>query len=83
MANLPPGNKGPGLGALSSMAGKMVLKAALTVLLNTKSIVDHLAAEAYRDETDLEFSKLSASEKALWVNRVQSVIRAASSTVSF
>lgn len=81
MADLPSG-KSPGLGSLGGMAAKLMLKASLTMLLNTKSITDYLAAKAYNDETGLDFKRLAPSDKALWVNRVQSIIRAASDTVS-
>lgn len=69
------------LGVFGAMAGRMAIKAALTMLLNTKSIVDYLAAEAYHDETGLDFARLSVTDKVLWCNRVQSVIRAAGNTV--
>lgn len=72
---------GAGLGALGSMAAKMMLKTSLTVLLNTKPIVDYLASEAYHDETGKDFAKLSITDKTIWTNRVQSVIRAAGNTV--
>jgi hypothetical protein len=73
--------KGAGFGALGGMAMRLGLKAALTMLLNTKHIMDYLAAEVYRDETGKEFDKLPVLEKTLWCNRVQSVIRAAMNTV--
>ena len=80
MASLPAG-PGQGFGSLATMGAKLALKAALSVLLNSRNLIDHIAAAAYQEETNLEFSKLSAGDKALWINRVQSVIRAASGTV--
>ena len=81
MASLPTGQQGQGFGMLATMGAKLALKAALSVLLNSRNLIDHIAAAAYREETNLDFAKLSPADKALWVNRVQSVIRATSGTV--
>ncbi len=69
--------QGAGLGALGGMFARMAFKTSLTVLLNAKPIIDHLAAEAYFEETGKEFSKLSVVDRTIWTNRVQSIIRAA------
>ncbi len=71
-----------GLGALGGMAAKLALKTTLSLLQGNRGIMEYLAAEAYHDETGHEFTKLNVSDRALWVNRVQSIMRAISDKVS-
>lgn len=76
-----PPQQGPGLGALAMKGAALTIKVALNMALNNRSIVEHIASQAYTDETGGRWDKLSPGDKALWSARVQSVIRAVSGVV--
>lgn len=76
-----PPQQGPGFGALAMKGAQLTIKVALNMVLNNRPLIDHIASQAYMDETGGRWDKLSAGDRALWSNRVQSVIRAVSGTV--
>lgn len=73
--------QGNSFGALTMKSAQLAIKFALNTVLGNRSLMDYIASQAYEEETGAHWSKLPLADKALWNNRVQSVIRAISSTV--
>jgi hypothetical protein len=73
---------GPGFGALAVTGAKLTLKVALNMVLNNRQLIDYVASRLYADETGLsDWAKLKPTDKAIWLQRVQSTIVALSGTV--
>lgn len=80
MAN-PPTAGGSGLGALTMAAAKMTLKVALNTAVSNSRVVNFAASRMYSDETGGDWAKLDANGRAIWMQRVRSVILAVAETV--
>ena len=71
----PPQQPQQGFSAFAAMGAKMALKAALNLVLNNRNLIDHIAGRMYEDETmKNDWAKKTPADRALWHQRVQSVI---------
>lgn len=84
MANAPTRGEsaGPGLGALAATGAKLTIKVALSMVLNNRQLIDYVASKLYEDETGShDWKQLKPADRAIWLQRVQSVVTALSGTV--
>lgn len=69
-------------GALAMSGAKLTLKMALNAVLNNRQLVDHIASRLHEDEADgVAWASLKAPQKAIWIQRVQSVVLALGESV--
>ena len=69
-----PTKNSQGFGALLMGATKMTLRAALNNVVANTQIIDYVASKMYVEETNGDWSKVSVAERALWQQRVRSVV---------
>lgn len=80
--NQPTKPGGPGLGALLMGATKLTLRAALNNVTANSNIINYVAGKMYADETGGDWGKVSVAERALWQQRVRTVVVALADTVA-
>ncbi len=78
---MPTPPSGGGLGALTMAAAKMTLKVALNTAVSNNRVINYAASRMYSDETGGDWAKLDANGRAIWCQRVRSVILAVADTV--
>lgn len=72
---------GGGFGALTMAAAKMTLKVALNTAVSNNRVINYAASKMYVDETGGVWESLSVNDRAIWMNRVRSVILAVADTI--
>lgn len=78
----PSDNGGSGLG-LALMGGKMVLRIAISSVITNQTIIEYIASSMHRDESGGDgWKKLQLMERAVWMERARSSLRALMDTVS-
>lgn len=74
---------GGNLGEVALTGAKWTVKFALKMLLDNRQLIEHVASSLYADETGrTDWARLQPPERAIWLQRVQSVILALSSRVN-
>lgn len=73
---------GGGFGALAMSTAKLTIKMALNSITSQPRIIGYAAERLYVEETGGDWSKVNNNERALWQQRVRSVIQALSDTVA-
>lgn len=75
-------SSGGGFAALAMGTAKLTLKVALNSITSNPNIMSYAAGRLYADEVGGDWDKVKPAERALWQQRVRSVIAALSETIA-
>ena len=78
------GAQGGGFGQIAMATAKLTLKAALNSITNNANIINYVSEQLYAHETGkTNWQTLPVENRAIWQQRVRTVVIALADTVSF